>query len=149
MPGNLNTETEKHRQLAIPTFLSFRCFRQSRSDPSFQPSLCKPVYPKQRCIAQGSHVRAAPRKFVRVQGILHKHILEKRGHFIVYALKVFHRSVRWLKQRAQLTIGRTPARQPVTRAYYGRRELVRFISRLIKERPGMGLLLRCWTLCEQ
>jgi hypothetical protein len=45
--------------------------RQSRSDPGVQPSLPKPVYPKQRRIAQGSYVRAVSRKFVPVQGILH------------------------------------------------------------------------------
>ena len=39
-----------------------------------------------------------------------------------------------------LTIGRTPSRRPGARAYYGRRGLVRFISRAIQEEPRMGLL---------
>jgi hypothetical protein len=67
----------------------------------------------------------------------------------VHALRAFHRSGRWLKQQAHLTIGRTPARRPGTRAYYGQRGLVRSYPERSKKDPKWVPSLRCSTLCER
>src|ERR1700733_10587940 len=92
MPLDINTE--QHRQLTISPLLLFRCF--GSRDPT-QFSNCPRasqyiLYPKQCRIAQEADARAVSRKFVPVQGIIHKPILEKRSYFIVHALRSSHRS---------------------------------------------------------
>jgi hypothetical protein len=93
MPRNINT-----KMLTISSFL-FRCFGSlNPNQVSSRPCANQYILSNAALLKDPTCAPSRENLFHSLQGILHKHILEKRSYFIVHALRAFHRSGRRLKQ---------------------------------------------------